>query len=73
MRTFDQRLDVCRACPNYVEALGVGCCKLIRDPSMRVSSEVFERRLRAGAWPTQTDADQFSAPVCIQPGAEVRQ
>ena len=33
LTVFIRRLDICRACAEFVPAAGHGACKLIRDPS----------------------------------------
>jgi hypothetical protein len=58
-----QRLEVCRGCQNYREALGHGICTLIRDPSERVSSELFERAITRGVWPQTREQEN----PCLQP------
>jgi len=48
---FNRRLDICRACEEFMPAAGHGACRLIRDPSERVCGARFTQVLWNGTCP----------------------
>jgi len=46
-----ERLAICYRCPEYVNGLNKGACRLIRDLSARVSIDLYAAALKAGYCP----------------------